>query len=62
MVESLYEAAVVHGDIRHPDFFNMSPQAVQFYVNKKFPQPEVDNLDLMTDVRDKAIAEGFNVA
>ncbi len=40
----------------------MSPQAVQFYISKKFPQPEASNDELMDEARNKAIAEGFNVA
>ncbi len=40
----------------------MSPQAVQFYISKKFPQPEVSKIELMEAARDKAIAKGFNVA
>ena len=53
---------MVHGDVSYSDFFEMSPQAVAFYISKKFPQPEITNDELMEEIRNKAIAEGFNVA
>ena len=42
------------------EFWKMTPNEGAFYLKKKYPHPTTNNM--LDDVRDKAIAEGFNVA